>query len=342
MTYGDFKDLAKITAADKVLKNKAFNIAKDPKYDGYQRGLASMVYKGFDKKTKGSGVTTLANKSAIKSIPQNEQLADEFHKPIIRRFKKRQVYSAFKDNIWAADLADMQLISKFNKGLRFLLYAIDIYSKCAWVVPLKDKKGLSIVNAFQKILKESARKSHKIWVDKGSEFYNYHFKKWLKNNNIEMYSTHNQGKSVIAERFIRTIKNKIYKYMTSISKNVYIDKIDDKVNEYNNAYHRTIKMKPIDVKDNTYIGFGEKVNDNDPNFKVGDHVRISEYKNIFAKGYTPNWSEEVFVIKEIKNTVPWTYVINDLNGEEIIGTFYENELQRTNQEEFRKSNQEKR
>ena len=150
-----------------------------------------------------------------------------------------------------------------------------------------------------------------------------------------MYSTHNEGKSVVAERFIRTIKNMIYKYMTSISKNVYIDKSDDIVNEYNNTYHKTIKLKPIDVKDNTYINIGKEVNDKDPKFKVGDHVRISKYENIFTKGYTPNWSEESFVIKEIKNTVPWTHVVNDLNGEEIIGTFYEKELQKTNQEKFR-------
>ena len=122
--------------------------------------------------------------------------------------------------------------------------------------------------------------------------------------------------------------------MTSISKNVYIDKLDDIVNEYNNTKHRTTKMKPIDVKDNTYIDFGNEGNDNDPKFKVGDHGRISEYKNIFAKGYTPNWSEEIFVIKKIKNTVPWTYVIDDLNGEEITEIFYENELQKIDQQKF--------
>ena len=116
---------------------------------------------------------------------------------------------------------------------------------------------------------------------------------------------------------------------------MYIDKLDDIVNEYNNTHHRTIKMKAIDVKDNTYINIGKEVNDKDPKFQVGDHVRISKYKNIFAKGYTPNLSEEIFVIKEIKNTVPWTYVINDLNGEEIIGTFYEKELQKIDQKEFR-------
>ena len=123
--------------------------------------------------------------------------------------------------------------------------------------------------------------------------------------------------------------------MNSVTKKVYIDKLDDIVNEYNNTYHRTIKMKPVDVKYNTYIDFEKEVNDKNPKFKVGDHVRISKYKNIFAKRYTPNWSEEVSVISEIKNTVPWTNIINDLNGEEIIGTFCEKELQKTNQKKFR-------
>ena len=197
---------------------------------------------------------------------------------------------------------------------------IDIFGKYAWVIPLKDK-GISIVNTFQKILDDSKRKPIKIWVDKRSEFYNNSFKKWLQDNAIVMYSTNNERKSVIAERFIRTLKNKIYKYMTSISKNVYIDKLDDIVKKYNNTYHTSIKMKSVDVKDNTYIDFKKEINNKDPKFKVGDHVRISKYKNIFAKGYMPNWSEEIFIIKKIKNTVPWTYVINDLNGEEVIGTF---------------------
>ena len=183
----------------------------------------------------------------------------------------------------------------------------------------KIKKGVNIVDAFPKILDDSNRKSSKIWVDKGSEFYNSSFKKWLKDNDIEMYSIHNEGKSVVAERFIRTLKNKIYKYMTAISKNVYIDKLDDIVDEYNNTYHKTINMKPVDVKGNAYIDFENKVNDKDPKLK----------------GYTPNVSEEIFVIKKVKNTVPWTYVINDLNGEKIIGTFYDKELQKTNEQEFR-------
>ena len=150
-----------------------------------------------------------------------------------------------------------------------------------------------------------------------------------------MHSVHIEGKSVVPERFIRTLETKIDKYMTSVSKNMYIDKLDDIVNEYNNSYHRTIKMKPVDVKDNAYIDSSKEVNDKGSKFKVGDHVRLSKYKKIFTKGYTPNWSEEVFVIKEVKDTVPWTYVITDLNGEEIIGKFYEKEFQKTNQQTFR-------
>ena len=177
--YSDSKDLTKRTVADKISKNKAFDIAKDPKYDGYQRGLASMVYNFFDpkvaspdKKSEGSGPKHVNTKL----ISQNEQLADELHKPIIRKFKKRKVYSAFKDNIWGAELADMQLLSKYNKGIRFLLCVIDIFSKYAWFVPLKYEKGISIVKIFQIILKQSNRKPNKIWVDKGSEFYNAYFK----------------------------------------------------------------------------------------------------------------------------------------------------------------------
>ena len=141
----------------------------------------------------------------------------------------------------------MQLISKFNKGIRLLLCVIDTYNKYAWVIPLKDKKGVTIVSAFQNVLNDSMRKPNKIWVDKGSEFYNRWMKLWLKDNVIEMYSINNEEKSVVAKRFIRTLKNKIYKHMTVVSKNVYIDKLNDIVNEYNHTYHRTIKMKPVDV-----------------------------------------------------------------------------------------------
>ena len=150
-----------------------------------------------------------------------------------------------------------------------------------------------------------------------------------------MYSTYNEGKYVVPERFIRTLKNKSFKHMTAASKNVYFDVLHDIVNKYNNTVHRSIKMKPIDVTSDSYAEYNEDFNKKDPKFKVGDHVRISKYKNIFAKGYTPNWSEEVFVVIKIKNTVLWTYVISDLNGKKIAGSFYEKELQKTSQEKLR-------
>ena len=187
----------------------------------------------------------------------------------------------------------------------------------AWVNLLKDKKGTTITNAFQKVLKESNCKPNKIWVDKVSEFYNKSIKLWLEKNAIEMYSTHNEGKSVVPERFIRTLKNKIHEYMTSVSKNVYIDKLLINII----IHHNAIKLKSVDVKD--------------PKLKVGDIVRISKHKNIFAKGYIPNWFEKVFVTQKVKNIVPWTYVISDLKGEKTVGAFYEKELKKKNQKEFR-------
>ena len=266
--YAEHKDLINRTEADKVLKDKVYDIASNPEHDGYQRGLTSMVYKFFDKTSMGSGITRNMTKSS------SSILADELHKPIIRKFNKRKVYSQFKDNISGVDLADMQSLSRKNKGIKYLLCAIDLYSKYAFVIPLKDKKGISIVNAFNKIIKQSNRKPNKIWVDQGGEFYNNVFEKWLSDNDIIMYSTYNEGKSVVAERFIRTLKTKLYKHMTATGKNVYYDVLDDVVNKYNNTKHSTIKMKPIDVKNNKRVYIDEH-NEKDSRFKVGDRVRIS-------------------------------------------------------------------
>ena len=163
--YADHKDLINRTEADKVLRDQAYDIASNPKYDGYQRGLASMVYKFFDKKSMGSGFKKLKNTTKSNS----SILADELHKPIIRKFNKRTEYSQFKDNIWGVDLADMESLSRKNKGIKYLLCAIGLYSKYAFVIPLKDKKGISIAIAFNKIIKQSnSRKPNKIWVDQGS------------------------------------------------------------------------------------------------------------------------------------------------------------------------------
>ena len=325
--YADHKDLINRTEADKVLRDKAYDIASNPEYDGYQRGLASIVYKFFDKKSTAgptvepsslermvSGFKKLKNSSSI--------LADELHKPVIKKFEKRKVYSQFKDNIWGVDLADMQSLSRKNKGIKYLLCAIDLHSKYAFVIPLKDEKGISIVNAFDQIINHSNRKPNKTWVDQGGEFHNNAFKRWLSRNNIIMYSTYNEGKSIVAERFIRTLKNKFYKHMTATGKNVYYDVLDDIVNEYNITNHNTVKMKPKDVGDNKRVYIDEH-NEKDSRFKVGDRVRISKFKNMFAKGYTPNWSTEIFIVDKVNDTVPYTYNLKDLNDVEIIGSFYD-------------------
>ena len=195
-----------------------------------------------------------------------------------------------------ADQSDMQLKTRFNKGFRFLLCVIDIHSKYAWVIPLKDEKGITINYTFQEMLDELRRKPNKIWLDRGSEFHNRSMKSWLE-------------------------------------KKCNIGKIDDIVNKHNNTYHRTIKMKYVDVKWNTYIDSIKKTNNKDPKFKIGDIVRISKCKRAFCKRLHSKWG--VFLIEKVKNAVPWTYFINDLSGEEIVGTFFDNALQKTNQEEFR-------
>ena len=211
--YAKYKDRLTRKQSDIVLR-----FATDPRNNGYQRGLASMVYKFFNERTKGSRINNKEN------LLVNSQLAIELHKPIIKKIKRRKIYSSFRDNIWGVDLAGMQLISKYNKGIRYILCVIDLFSRYAWVIPLKNKKGDSIVEGFKKIL----------------------------------------GDSVLS----------------------------------------LIKMKPKDVTDDSFVEYFEETNEEDPKFKVGDNVRISKYKNSFAKGYTPNWSEEVFIVNKVQNTVP--------------------------------------
>ena len=280
--YADHKDLINGTEADKVLGDKAYDIVSNPEYDGYQRGLASMVYKFFDKKSAAEPSSLERMGSGI-ARDSSSILADKLHKPI-KKFNKRKVYSQFKDNIWGVDLADMQSLCRKNKGIKYLLCAIDLYSKYVFVIPLKDKKGISIVNAFDKIIKQSNRKPNKIWVDQGGEFYKNVFKKCLSDNDIIMYSTYDEGKSVVAERFIRTLKNKLYKHMTATGKNVYYDVLDDVVNKYNNTKHSINKMKPIDIKDNKRVYIDEH-NEKDSRFKVGDRVR--------------NLNSKIYLIKDI-------------------------------------------
>ena len=264
-----------------------------------------------------------------------KDLAEELHEPIRKKFKKRRVLVNGIDKIWAADLVDMQAFTNFNRGVKYLLAVIDVFSKYGWLIPLKDKTGKSVASALKTIFEE--RKPEKIWVDKGKEFYNKDVK-----DLIELYSTENEEKSSVVERWIRTMKEKMWKYFSAKSTNVYIDVLPNLVKQYNTR-HSSIKMTPVKAskKENELRVWRNlypehlEIHDVKPKFSVGDKVRISKKKKTFKKGYTTRWTEEFFTIIEVKLTSPVTYKIADLFGEEIQGTFYEPELQKTSQEIFR-------
>ena len=253
-----------------------------------------------------------------------------------KKFEKRRVLVNGIDKIWAADLVDMQAFSKLNRGMKYLLAVIDVFSKYGWLVPLKDKTGKSVAMALKTIFKES--QPEKMWVDKGKEFYNKDVKEL-----VELYSAENEEKSSVVERWIRTMKERMWKYFTDNNTNRYVDVLPDLVKGYNNTRHSSIKMTPVEAgkKKNEltvwrtlYPDHFER-RDINPEFSVGDKVRISKKKKTFEKGYTTRWTEEIFTIVEVKRTSPVTYKIADLNGEEIKGSFYEPELQKTSQQLFR-------
>ena len=265
-------------------------------------------------------------------------MADELHKPIRRNFPQRRVVVKHIDDTWCSDLVEMQKFSKWNKGYRYLLMVLDVFSKYGWIVPLKDKKGETVAAAFKKIFSEG-RKPKRLWVDKGKEYYNKSVKELLESKGIEMYSTENEEKSMICERWNRTIKTKMWKQFTVQNSTEYLDMLPRLVKEYNNTKHRSLGMSPMEAskKKNESSVFLKLYGDlrtshSLPKFKVGDHVRISKYKRkVFDKGYTPNWSEEIFVVDTIQYTDPITYKLKDLIGEDIQGSFYEQELLKTEQ-----------
>ena len=274
----------------------------------------------------------------------SQQLAEELHKPITKNFRKRRVISYGIDKIWAADLVEIQKFSKWNKGIKYLLMVIDVFSKYGWIVSLKDKKTESVSSAFDKIFKKAERKPEMLWTDKGSEFVSKHFKEFLKKNKIELYYTENEEKSSVVESWNKTMKNRMWKMFSANNNTVYWDKLDKLVDGYNNTKHSSIEMTPIEAskKENEEKVFANLYGDliylkpKKPKFSIGDKVRISKYKRrVFYKGYTPNWTEEIFVVDKILLTKPVTYKIVDLLGEEIEGSFYEKELQKAKQQTFR-------
>ena len=274
----------------------------------------------------------------------SQQLADELHKPITRNFSKRNVISYGIDKIWAADLVEMQKFNKWNKGVKYLLLVIDVFSKYGWIAPLKDKKTESVSLAFDEIFKKAERKPVMLWTDKGSEFISKHFKEFLKKKKIKLYHTETEEKSSIVERWNRTMKNRMWKMFSANNNTVYWDKLDKLVNVYNNTKHSSTKMTPTEAskkenEEKVFINlYGDLIylKPKKPKFSIGDKVRISKYKRrVFDKGYTRNWIEEVFVIDKIFPTKPVTYHIVASLGEEIEGSFYEKELQKAKQQTSR-------
>ena len=277
----------------------------------------------------------------------SEELANELHKPVRKHFKKRRVISKHVDDIWAADLVDMQYYSSSNKGYKYILMVIDIFSKYGWGEPLKNKKGLTIAKAFRKIWKSNGQKTSKyLWTDKGKEFDNKIFRELLEKKNVHLYWTENEEKSSVVERWNRTIKSKMWKYFTKNRTGVYLDVLPTIIEAYNNTYHRSIKCSPSDARKpaNYQHVFNALYGDEDietnvlrpaPKFNIGDQVRISKLKRKFEKGYTANWTEEVFKVQEVQATIPYTYKLKDTKDETIKGTFYEPELQLAKQTTFR-------
>ena len=265
------------------------------------------------------------------------------HKPIRRKFERRHVDIFEIDDTWGADLIEMQEWSKQNKGFRYMLNVIDVFSKYVWSIPLKNKKGITVLDAFKVIVKESDRIPNHLWVDEGKEFYNKDITGWLKENDIVRYSTHGEHKSAVVERFNRTLKEMMWKRFTAENTRTWIDMIDKLVSEYNKRIHSTIGMTPTEAslkKNKTEallntLGKTRIIPKSHQQFKVGDRVRLSKIKSTFEKGYLPNWKEEVVIIDEILETIPITYRVKDSLGEIITGSLYKQELQKTNQDVYR-------
>ena len=264
---------------------------------------------------------------------QQHQLAKEVFTPQITKFKRQRIIPLYKDETWSADLIDKSSLSKYNNNYKFILTVIDIFTKYAWAIPLKNKSGLSITNGFTIVLSEhpqggsEPRKPEKLWVDRGSEFYNKTFKSLIKEYETKLYFTYSDLKAVFIERFNRTLLHIINRPMFINGDCNWVNILSDAVVTYNNNIHSTIKMTPVDASNNPdkvkyYVNSAKAT----PKFKVGDYVRNVDKRNIFSKGYTSNWNRELFKVNEALETHPSTYKIEDINGEIIEGKYYEQEL----------------
>ena len=274
------------------------------------------------------------------SVNPNQILSQELHKPRKINFTRGKVISNNIDHIWGMDLITMIKYSKQNKNYKYILTVIDFFSKYSWCYSLKSKKSEEIINSFEDIFKKSKRKPTMIQSDEGTEFTNNQTQTFFKNNDIKWYHTFNRDiKCSICERYNRTILNKIYKNFTLNDNTIWINDLDKLVNEYNNSYHRAIKMKPINasLKSNENIVrnnlYNFKNTNKKPKFSIGDKVRVSLLKNTFEKSYTSNWTEEIFIIDDIKTSNVHYYFLKNLQGKKMDGMLYEQELLKTNMKE---------
>ena len=269
-------------------------------------------------------------------------LAEELHRPIRKHFTKRYVFVRNVDDIFGADLIDMQALSKQNKGYKYILMVEDIFSKYGWAVPLKTKTGIAVRDALKQIFKQHVPK--KLWTDAGWEFYNNEVKTLLKKHDITLYSTENEEKCSVVERWNRTIKTKLWKYFTANHTHKYIDVLDALIEKYNNTVNRAIGMTPTEARKpsnhgavfrHLYFKKMAKLGEKKPKFQVGDKVRLGVKKDLFEKSYVINWSDRIYTIKRVFATRPVTYKVENDKGVEHKGKFYEQDLQKTKVDEFR-------
>lgn len=267
-----------------------------------------------------------------------QAVVDEIHRPARKNFLRRNVILKGIDDLWQADLIDFRSIKHFNQGFQYILVVIDCFSKYVWAVPIKNKTKSETTHAFKQILNDSTRYPKNLQTDMGTEFYNDSFKKLMDSYNINHYSTFSIKKASIVERVIRTLKTNLFKKFSYHGNYKWIGTLlDSVVKTYNDTKHRTTDFKPIDVNVDTADCVKKNIKKTQTKYKktkknisIGDFVRVSKYKSEFEKGYTPNWSTELFVVKNINNTFPVTYHLEDLRKQPILGCFYEQELQKTN------------
>ena len=284
-------------------------------------------------------------------IKWTNSLANELHKPLRHNFQKRYVFVRHMDDIWGADLVDMKALADDNDGYKYILMVMDVFSKYGWAVPLKSKSGPATKEGLETILTTAGGiKPKKIWADKGTEFYNKEVKQYLESENISLYSTENEEKCSVIERWNRTIKTWLWKYFTANGTHKYIDILQPLIDKYNSTKHRAIGFTPSDARKpsnyeqvykNLYYKKWKKLRNiprgvpSDPKYKVGDKVRLAVLKDTFEKSYIINWSDRIYTIKKVKNTLPYTYIVQDDRGKVHKGSFYEQDLQKTEVDIFR-------